>query len=116
MADNEPTSHRVINQLTKLKAIEPGTYSGELNLLDSWFYSVEMYFRALDLDYEDEDSEKCAIILGALLRGVALNFHKRLYRTSKLPDGYVELKAVLVKQFGVLDEQKRARDILVNLK
>ena len=111
MADDKPTLHRVINQLTKLKSIELGTYSSKLNLLFSWFYSIEMYFCALDLNYEGKDSEKYAIILGALLHGVALNFCKHLYRTSKLPDGYVELKAVLVKQFGVLDEQKHAIDI-----
>ena len=63
-----------------------------------------MYFRALELDWEEDDSERCAIICGALLRGVALNFHKRLYRTGKLPDEYVNLKAKLVKQFGVVDE------------
>ena len=63
-----------------------------------------MYFWALELDFEDEDGERCAIIVGALLRGIALNFHKHLYRTGKLPDNYVDLKALLVKQFGGLDE------------
>lgn len=41
-----------------------------------------MYFRALKLDFEDKNANECAIVAGALLKGVALNFHKRLYRTK----------------------------------
>ena len=68
--------------LPKLKAIEPTTYSGNINKIDYWFYGLEMYFRALKLDFEDKNANKCAIVAGVLLKGVALNFHKRLYCTK----------------------------------
>ena len=103
-------------QNLKIKAIEPQPFEGALNTVDGWIYSLELYFVANSLDFNNVHEKECAAIAAALLRGVALNWHKRLSRAGTLPTTYTNLKAQLVKQFGVLDEGRKSRDALYNLR
>lgn len=64
----------------KIKAIEPEVFEGQLNKIDGWIYSLELYFIANSLDFNKTHEVECAAIAAALLRGVALNWHKRLSR------------------------------------
>lgn len=40
-----------------MKAIEPPPFFGKVNTVENWLFSVELYFKAVNLDYEDEDAE-----------------------------------------------------------
>lgn len=77
----------------KLKALEPDTFEGSLNTIDNWLYSLELYFNANLLDFNNNHENECAAIAAALLRGVALNWHKRLHRQGTVPIKYTDLKA-----------------------
>ena len=51
---------------------DPKRFSGDSKTIDIWLYSLKRYFRAIDWDYDDEDSEKCGQYTVALLEGAAL--------------------------------------------
>ena len=36
----------------KLKAIEPPVFTGKVNTVDNWIFTLELYFRAINLDSE----------------------------------------------------------------
>ena len=81
----------------KLKAIEPPCFYGDLNQVDNWFYSLELYFAVCELDYTGVDQRRCCALACALLRGNALQWHKRLHRSSQAPIDYPALKVVMCK-------------------
>lgn len=55
-----------------LKSIEPPVFNGEVNLIDNWFYALELYFGCQGLDCTAADALQCGALTGALLRGNAL--------------------------------------------
>ena len=69
-----------------------------------------------ELDYNGADGRKCCALAAALLRGNALQWHKRLHRNSQAPTDYAALRVVMTKQFGIVDDARRARDVLYTLK
>ena len=89
----------------RLKALEPDRFNnGAIDTVDAWLYSLELYFNVNKLKFNSDHEEECAAIAAALLRGVALNWHKRLHRTGTLPTTYTNLKAQLIKHIGVLNK------------
>lgn len=102
--------------MSQLKCIEPPTFSGKVNTVDNWLFSLELYFRAAGIDYENSDKIKACNIACALFRDLALQWYKRISRSSLCPHDYNNLKALLVTQFATIDESRRARDALMSLK
>ena len=101
----------------RLKALEPDCFNnGAIDTVDAWLYSLELQFNVNKLIFNSDHEEECAAIAAALLRGVALNWHKRLHRTGTLPITYTNLKAQLIKQFGILNEARKSLDALMVLK
>jgi hypothetical protein len=58
--------------LVKAKNLEPPVFHGEVNKVDNWLYSLELYFGVVGLDFNNANSKQCASFAGALLRGNAL--------------------------------------------
>jgi len=38
---------------------DPKRYSGDSKTLDTWFYSLKVYFDAIGWEHDGDDSEKC---------------------------------------------------------
>jgi hypothetical protein len=55
-----------------IKLPEPKRYTGDSKNLESWLYSVKLYFAAIGWDYENADSKKCCAYVSALLSDAAL--------------------------------------------
>ena len=72
MACSGATPTVPINIFKGLKSIEPPVFNGEVNLIDNWFYSLELYFGCPGLDCNGAEAVQCAALTGALLRGTAL--------------------------------------------
>jgi hypothetical protein len=54
-----------------LKLPEPRRFNGTSTALNSWIYSIELYFNACGLDYANAHSNRAAAIVGSLLEGPA---------------------------------------------
>ena len=95
----------------------PETFDGKPEKRRDWLFQVTLYFNACHLDYEDSDAEYCGS-LASMLRGNALLW-LRWYTVStpqnQLATKYADLKALLEKQFAVIDEARNARDKLKTL-
>ena len=50
------------------------------------------------------------------LKGSAARWFQRLVATDNLPSDFMDLCAAIEKQYGVIDEQRKARDALVSLR
>lgn len=96
----------------------PETFDGKPEKLRDWLFQVTLYFNACRLDYEDSDAEYCGSLMASMLRGSALLW-LRWYTVStpqnQLATKYADLKALLEKQFAVIDEARNARDKLKTL-
>ena len=81
MATTPPT---VISNVVmpKLKAIEPPTFHGTVNTVDNWIFMLELYFEAIELDFNDVDKRRACAIACALFRDLALQWYKRLHRSN----------------------------------
>ena len=50
------------------------------------------------------------------LRGIAARWFQRLWATGSTPSDFDDLCQQLKRQFGVIDEQRKARDALLTLR
>ena len=96
----------------------PKTFDGKPEKLRDWLFQVTLYFNAYCLGYEDSDAEYCGSLMASMLRGNVLLW-LRWYTVStpqnQLSTKYADLKALLEKQFAVIDEARNARDKLKTL-
>ena len=51
---------------------DPKCYAGDSKTLDTWLYSLKVYFNAIGWEHDGDDSEKCGQYVVALLEGAAL--------------------------------------------
>jgi hypothetical protein len=56
---------------------DPKRYAGDSKTLDTWLYSLKVYFNAIGWEHDGDDSEKCGQYVVALLEGAALQWHHR---------------------------------------
>ena len=96
----------------------PETFDGNPEKLRDWLFQVTLYFNACCLDYEDSYAEYFGSLMASMLRGNALLW-LRWYTVStpqnQLATKYADLKALLEKQFAVIDEARNAHDKLKTL-
>lgn len=45
-----------------LKTIEPPTFHGKVNTIDNWLFAVELYFKAVEIKYNTDNSGKAGAI------------------------------------------------------
>lgn len=79
MASTSPTiaQPNVSTAIPKLRAIEPPVFTGAINTVDDWLFSLELYFEAIELDFNGIDSRKACVLACALFRESALLWYKR---------------------------------------
>jgi len=56
---------------------EPKRFNGDSTKLETWVYSLQLYFSAVNWEFDGEDSERCAAYAASLLEGSALQWHHR---------------------------------------
>lgn len=94
---------------------EPEVFKGERNALavESWIYSVELYFKIIRVDH-GQDQLWYAL---SLLRGDAQLWYSQLkvYEAEKLPQDWSDFKVLLRKEFVPINAVVQARDRLASL-
>ena len=103
-------------QLT-VKLPEPKSFDGSAAQAKAWISLLDRYFRAHDLNFEEEDAQRkmCSIASSLLIR-TAARWLDRLESLSQQPKTYDAFKQAFLKHFSPLDETNRARDRLKELK
>ena len=96
----------------------PQTFDGKPEKLRDWLFQVTLYFNAYHLDYKDSDAEYCGSLMASILRGNALLWLRWCTVSTpqnQLATKYADLKALLEKQFVVIDEARNVHDKLKTL-
>ena len=77
---------------------------------------MKWHFDALQVKYSAEDAGLALSVAVTCLRGNAARWFQRLCATGQTPSDFEDLCHKLEKQYGVIDEQRKARDALMTLR
>ena len=98
------------------KLPEPPLFNGTLEHTKLWIQQMKWHFDALQIRYAHEDAQLAMSVAVTCLRGSAARWFQRLTATGNTPTDFADLCAAVERQFGVVDEQRKARDALLNLR
>ena len=77
---------------------------------------MKWHFDALQIRYATDDAQLAMSVAVTCLRGNAARWFQRLCATGNTPIDFEDLCQQLNKQYGVVDEQRKARDALLTLR
>jgi len=110
--------HAVYPQRTRYtsKLPEPPAFSGQLEQTKLWIQQMKWHFDALGIAYAGGDKAIALSVAVTCLRGSAARWFQRLCAVGNMPMDFEDLCQAIDRQYGVIDEQKKARDALINLR
>ena len=77
---------------------------------------MKWHFDALGIAYAGSDRAIALSVAVTCLRGGAARWFQRLCAVGNMPNDFEDLCQALNKQYGVIDEQRKARDALMTLR
>ena len=77
---------------------------------------MKWHFDALGVQYSGSNAGLALSVAVTCLRGTAARWFQRLCATGSTPSDFDDLCQQLKRQFGVIHEQRKARDALLTLR
>ena len=77
---------------------------------------MKWHFDALGIQYAGNDAGMALAVAVTCLRGHAARWFQRICAVGNTPQDFAELCHAIDRQYGVIDEQRKARDALMLLR
>ena len=97
------------------KLPEPPQFTGNLEHTKLWIQQMKWHFDALGIQYAGNDAGMALAVAVTCLRGHAARWFQRICAVGNTPSDFEELCLAIDRQYGVIDEQRKARDALMQL-